>query len=253
MYLPIPQQPDCASAWYAAATAVDKQPGHEAHNVIIGVDNPLEGVAMENAIVARVDSFLQTRGKSVSTIANTIFPQALYERHGAAGFIKVFHDKVLPKVRKNERWSGYYFERMTRVPRAHGDPLDMLSITVQRMRDPKVKSLNKFELSLFDAERDVDNSPYGGQCLSFLSFKLEPGEPRRLHLTAIYRNHYYGEKLLGNLIGLGRVMAFVAHEANLSVGSLTIVSTHAVLDTVGGTRADISKLLNECGVAAPAA
>ena len=46
----------------------------------------------------------------------------------------------------------------------------------------------------------------------------------------MYRNHLYIEKLLGNLIGLGRLMEFVAHEAGLKVGALTVISTHAEID-----------------------
>ena len=49
-------------------------------------------------------------------------------------------------------------------------------------------------------------------------------------MTAMYRNHLYIEKLLGNLIGLGRLMEFVAHEAGLKVGALTVISTHAEID-----------------------
>jgi hypothetical protein len=37
----------------------------------------------------------------------------------------------------------------------------------------------------------------------------------------------WGEKLLGNLVGLGRLMSFVAREGGLGVGALTVVSTHA--------------------------
>jgi hypothetical protein len=55
------------------------------------------------------------------------------------------------------------------------------------------------------------------QCLSFLSFKLD--NDNRLMLTAVYRNHYYVERLLGNLIGLARLMAFVSNEAGVPVAS----------------------------------
>jgi hypothetical protein len=71
-----------------------------------------------------------------------------------------------------------------------------------------------------------------GQTLSFLSFKLHPDQG--LLLTAMYRNHHYIGRCLGNLIGLGRLQAFVAKEAGLSVGSLTCVSTHAELETGDG-------------------
>jgi hypothetical protein len=247
VYLPIHPQPDCATAWLEAALKVNAATGHEAHNVIIGVTDPVSGATLANPIVTRVNNFLATKEKSVECIANTIFPYALYGIHGAPKFMKIFHERVLPKVRKNERWSGYYFERMTSVPGLDGKPTNQLwDNIVLRMRDEKNKSLNKFELSLFDPERDVDGSPYGGQCLSFLSFKLQPGTPRTLMLTAIYRNHYYTEKLLGNLIGLGRLMKFVANETNTVVGPLVVHSTHAVVDTMGASRTEVNTLLQDC-------
>ncbi len=247
MYLPIPPQPDCASAWLEAVKRVDDKPGHEAHNVIIDVDNPAVGTTLANPTVSRVNDFLAARDKSVESIANTIFPQALYQLHGMPQFMHVFHNHVLPKIRKSARWSGYYFERMTSEP-------DQLSGIVERIRDEKNASLNKFEVSLFDPKRDVDGSPYGGQCLSFLSFHLSPGSPRTLLLTAQYRNHYYVEKLLGNLIGLGRLMAFVAAETKTKLGSLTVLSTHAKIDMPkSSTRQDITALLHQCAQPLPLA
>lgn len=254
MYLAVPSQPDCAAAWLAAAQQVNAMHAHEAHDVIFSVADPTKGASLGNPVVSLVNNFLEAREKSVSTIANTIFPQAIYERHGHPNFIRVFHQRVLPKVRKNERWSGYYFERMTAWPTGHDGSVDQLSGIVERMRDPKNRSKNKYELSLFDPKRDVDDSPYGGQCLSFLSFKLvTEADRRKLRLTAVYRNHYYTEKLLGNLIGLGRLMAFVAREADVEVGPLTIHSTHAEVDTVGATRAELSRLLDLCAAARGAA
>jgi len=65
-------------------------------------------------------------------------------------------------------------------------------------------------------------------------------------LTAQYRNHYYVEKLLGNLIGLGRLMAFVAAETGTSVGALTVLSTHATIDQPNASRQEIVNLLEQC-------
>ncbi len=250
MYLPIPPQPDCASAWLEAVKQVNSQPGHEANNVIIDVMDPTAGASPLHAIVARVNDLLVEHGKSVEAIANTIFPWALYERYKMPGFIEAFHARVLPKVRSNKRWSGYYFERMTSLPVVGSDkPLDQLSRMIGRINDKNNTSLNKHEISLFDPDRDVTGSPYGGQCLSFLSFHLKPespNAPKALLLTAQYRNHFYVEKMLGNLIGLGRLMAFVAAETDTKVGALTVISTHAEVDTLKGTRQDIAKLIEAC-------
>ena len=244
MYLSVPTQPDCASAWREALRVVDAKPNHEAYNVILDIQDPTAGATRQDARVAVVDHFLKDCGKSVETVANTIFPADLYAAHGAPAFFDIFRDRVLNKVRRNRRWSGYYFERMIALPVAHGDPPNQLWSIVERMRDSDQRALNKYEVSLFDPIRDVDNSPYGGQCLSFLSFKIIAGNERTLTLTALYRNHFYIEKLLGNLIGLGRLMAFIGRETNLRVGPLTVVSTHAEVDLPKGTtRADVATML----------
>lgn len=228
MYLAVPPQPDCVSTWREAVRRVDAEPGHEAHNVLLSVLDPTAGARLSDPRVNAVNDFLLAHEKSIRTISNTIFPEGLYRRYGAPEFFERFHERVLPTVRRNERWSGYYFERMSNWP---GSPMaNPLWDIVKRMRDPSVRARNKFELALFDPARDVDRSPYGGQCLSFLSFKLSAATPAALSLTAMYRNHYYVEKLLGNLIGLGQLMSFVAAEAGMTVGSLTILSSHATID-----------------------
>ncbi len=245
MYIALPKQPDCISAWREAVGQVDAQPGHNAYNVIIDIADPVANATMLDPRVALVDDFLAKSGKSVETVANTIFPLSLYRRYGAPDFFDVFNTKVLGKVRRNERWSGYYFERMTNVPVADGEPINQLTEIIARIRNDNVKALNKFEVAVFDPRRDVDASPYGGQCLSFLSFKLLPGPTKTLTLTVMYRNHFYMEKLLGNLIGLGRLMAFIAQESDVNVGSLTVISTHAEIDKPGETkRSDIQNLLD---------
>jgi hypothetical protein len=61
----------------------------------------------------------------------------------------------------------------------------------------------------------------------------------------MYRNHFYVEKLLGNLIGLGRLMSFVARETGLKVGALTVVSTHAEIDQPSGARrSDVTAMIS---------
>jgi hypothetical protein len=251
MYLPVPSQLDCASAWREAVRCVDAQQGHASYNVIIDVADPTANASRLDPRIAVVDDFLSGCGKSIETVANTIFPAGLYYRYGAPAFFDVFRDKVLKKVRRNERWSGYYFERMVDYPVPAGEPPNQLWDIVERMRNKQVRALNKFELSLFDPIRDVDNSPYGGQCLSFLSFKIVPGAERTLTLTAMYRNHFYIEKLLGNLIGLGRLMTFVGREAELGVGAVTVISTHAEIDLPNRThRSDLTAMIERFDQAA---
>jgi hypothetical protein len=77
-------------AWLAAIKEVDAASGHEAHNVIIDVKNPAIEITRSNPIVAAVDDFLGARNRSVFSVANTIFPFHLYQRHGAPKIFSVF-------------------------------------------------------------------------------------------------------------------------------------------------------------------
>ncbi len=255
MHHSIPKQPDCVSAWREAVRLVEGQPHHEAHNVMIDIADPLARGTLSDPVVAEVDAFLRSRDvKPIETVANTIFPYSLYRRYGAPAFFDRFTNNILPKARRpGDRWSGYYFERMINMPREGGGaPINQLMDITARLRNPTVRARNKFELSIFDPARDVDDSPYGGQCLSFGSFKLRKDrDHERLDLTVMYRNHYYVEKLLGNFIGLGRLMAFVAAEGGAEVGELTVISTHATVDLPGkspnkATRKDIGDLQARC-------
>lgn len=248
MYLPIEPQPSCARAWLAAAKQVHSAPGHEAHNVIIGVANPVDEVDGDHQIIEAVDLFLRDTGKlPLQSVANTIFPQALFDRYGAPDFYDIYLHKVYPRIKRHADW-GRYFERMISFPlQKKGETINPLRDLVDKMKG-QVRNdrcfKNVYELTIYDPIRDA-GPVMNRQCLSFLSFKLVDGSPRRLLLTAVYRNHYYTERLLGNLIGLGRLMNFVANEAGVVVGDLTIVSTHAVVDSPA-SRTRLTSLLNNC-------
>lgn len=230
MYLPIPSQKSCARAWVAAALAIAD--AGEAYNVIIDVDQPANHDVQDHAVISLVDCFLRDRKQNpVSTVANTIFPQALYGKYGAPRFyeeyLRVFDS------RSHKRW-GQYFERMTRHKTLNGLEYNPLAVLIERLRDRNEaaqKFTSAYELAVYDPLRD-GRIFRGGQCLSFLSFKLHP--QRGLTLTAMYRNHTYITRCLGNLIGLGRLQAFIAEESGLPVGPLVCVSTHAKLDTGRG-------------------
>jgi hypothetical protein len=255
MYLPVPSQPNAALAWLAATQLVFSEPRHEAHNVIVDIEHPLICDAGSLGIIQEVDTFLRSstesggmRAKPLMTVANTIFPNAIYKKHGLDGLFKTFHDVLLPKIRRDCNWTGYYFERMTRVVSLNGAVINPLQDVIRRVKDPNVKAKNKFEISIFDPTRDISDSPYGGQCLSHLSFKLIGHGERKLVLTAIYRNHFYIEKLLGNLIGLSNLLSFVAKESGVTPGSLTIVSTHATAaNQCDASIREIDALIKRCG------
>jgi thymidylate synthase len=207
--------------------------GDEAYNVVIDVQDPWTHNDDDNEIISLVDRFLREHGQNpIITVANTIFPQSLYEAHGSPEFYSVYL-RDFDRLSGTKRW-GRYFERMTRHYKLSGDTYNPLQELINKMRRQEGagrRYSSAYELAVYDPLRD-GRSLRGGQCLSFLSFKLHPKDG--LLLTAMYRNHTYLSRCLGNLIGLGRLQAFVAKEANVKLGSLTCVSTHAELESGSG-------------------
>jgi hypothetical protein len=231
MLNPISPAPSCATAWLAAATRLVELRG-DAYNVVVDIDNPVAHAPADAQVILAVDRFLrERRADPISTVVNTIFPQDLFRRFGADGLLAEYERRF--DCIKRKGW-GHYFDRMVRWPVSGSAPVNQLDGLIDMLRKQLARPKtfrNVYELTLFNPVADK-NRTRPRQCLSFLSFKHDPD--RGLMLTAIYRNHYYIARALGNFIGLGTLMAFVAAKAGTKVGPLTCVSTHAKLDTATG-------------------
>lgn len=242
----------CAKAWLAASRAVVAA-GGEAYNVKIRVADPLAADAMDAALIGEVDAFLKLhRHHPVVTVANTIFPEA-YARPRSAAELYASYAGIITRMRRMTGDWGRYFERMTLWQTRDGT-LNQLDEMIESMRTQIAAGQvfgSTFEIAIYDPVLDRKRRR-GRQCLSFLSFKLEKAAGgHRLSLTAVYRNHHYIARGLGNLIGLGRLMRFVAREAGLgTIGSLTCLSTHAEVDGGAWSKRDAKLLLTRCGALA---
>jgi hypothetical protein len=245
----------CARAWVAACESIIGTED-EGYNVVIDVADPVRHDAKDNAVITFVDKFLKRHKQNpVVTVANTIFPQALHDAHRTPDFYAAYHQAFDRYSREAKNW-GQYFDRLTRWPVAGGGTINPLRDLIAKLKGNEAKNKRYkavYELAVTGpttgsadkpSEQDAGGDlsiynpvsdrarPYGGPCLSHLSFKRHPDHG--LLLTAVYRNHYYVARLLGNLIGLGQLQKFVADEAGVDVGSLTVLSTHAEIDTDGG-------------------
>lgn len=250
MSLPIAPQRSCALAWLAAVQTVRTRAGSAADNVIIRIANPLIQTDIDAAIVAEVDRFLRGNGRlPVNTVANAIFPQSIFERHGAPAFYGVYLDKVLPRIRRSQADWGRDFQRMISFPvERKGSTTNPLAEMVEKMRHQVASARcfeNVYEITIYDPPGGCAGPVTNTHRLGSLSFNLTDGAPRHLLLTAVFRGHHYMQRLLGDMIGLGRLMKFVAGEAAVAVGDLAIASTHAEIDAVGTSRA-VTALIERC-------
>ena len=71
----------------------------------------------------------------------------------------------------------------------------------------------------------------GGPCLQAVTMHAERnGSGFSVSACALYRNHDFFQKALGNYIGLGQLLGFLAECAGLDVGKLYVISGHAYCD-----------------------
>ncbi len=249
MFLAVPPQQTRAKAWMAAVESLQPRADYEANNVVIDIEEPLRVDADDSRVEHLVDGYLREHNRMpLRTVANTIFPRSLYRRHGSPEFYKVYTEAVLPRIRRPGNDWGRYFDRLTSFQPANSKPINPLADLVAKMRENVQGDRtyrNVYELNVYDPARDA-RTVRGGQCLSFLSFKLNAD--LKVCLTAVYRNHAYTTRLLGNMIGLGDLMNFVAEQVDAQLGALTIISTHADIDNPG-TKATLGALHEVCAAA----
>jgi hypothetical protein len=248
------------AVWLAAVEHLNGCPDQEDFDVFLHVAEPTVLSKSDAAVYKEVDKFLTMHGGfGIHTIAETIFPLAEYLHGGAPGVFKDFPPKIraIQKARDDGNWGSYAY-RILRQKDMQGETFNPLEDLIK-----KIKNHGKYRAS-FEMNRGhpfEDDIPiydpatdrkrlYGGPCLSHLSIKVHDGQVR---FNATYRSHYYVRRLLGNLVGLGRLQYFVAREAGLNVGGLTINSTFARLDTGTGDgcggrwgKRDVSALIARC-------
>jgi hypothetical protein len=245
--------------WLSAVEYLEDCPDQEDFDVILHVAEPTVLSSQDAAVYREVDRFLTGHGAfSIHTVAETIFPLDEYLRSGAKGVFNEFPSKIraIQKGRSDSNWGSYAY-RLLRQQDARGEIFNPLEELVAKI-SAHGKYRASFELNagrpleedipFYDAVTDSKRL-YGGPCLSHLSIKVHDGKVR---LNATYRSHYYVKRLLGNLVGLGRLQYFVAKETKLEISALTINSTFACLDSgssdTGGRwgKRDVEVLITRC-------
>jgi len=211
----------------------------EDFDVFLNVATPTVLTTRDTDVSKLVGEFLKNHnGTPVETVAETIFPIQDYIRGGEKGVFEIY-PKRMEKIHNArasiDRGWGCYAMRFIQQKDHNGNEFNPLQCILEKMRNHgqykasyELNNGGSFaeELPIYDSATDRKRL-YGGPCLSHISIKIDNGKVR---LNATYRSHYYVQRLLGNLLGLARLQYFLAHEAKLEMGPLTINSTFARLD-----------------------
>jgi hypothetical protein len=269
------QSKNLSQAWVEAMERLVELPGGKAVN--FNVAFPADGVD-DQRVSEEIDAFLRERELrsedhevlEVGTVANTIFPDALYHHHlGDAAAARLYENYELSMRmhRRRKRDKDTYFNRLTAYPVVadQSKKLDMelapngtfnqLDYHVRRLRGQRTSAhlSSSYEMGLshpFDAELRVhaplrDKRMSGFPCLSHISLTLADD---RVHMTATYRNQTFITRAYGNYLGLARLLRFVATETGARPGEVEVVATHADAEIALGTRA-IGELVSRCRAA----
>lgn len=244
-------------AWVQASRHLMGRKGQTDRNLVLEITSPGDVTAADRQIIKTVDEALRKRWPqlSVQTVAGTIFPNDLYRKDKRPAFYDSYLNAMAHGMKKGT-WGTYAMRMMRRVTRDKKKTFNPLEVIVRKLQASKHgrRIQAGYEMGLIDVEYDLDdvdgfgcelplydpgvdrNRNINMPCLSHVSFKLTGDQ---VDLTAVYRSHWYGQRALGNLIGLSNLHKFVATESGFDCGVLTCIATHAFLDvgSLGGAKA----------------
>ena len=200
--------------------------------VINGISDgdPLEVPSIREAL----DHELEAQGhSSCRTVANTIFPNGMWNPEAGREELFERYLKILPRLRKhNGNKNGLYFERLISFGHNGGlkKNVNQLEHVIQTWNagNPRRSAL---QASVFDPHRDHTNQRQRGfPCLMQLAF--DPQRKDGLSVTGVYVTQYMFERAYGNILGLIWLGSFMAHEMGLTLTKVNCVATRAVLGNV---------------------
>lgn len=215
----------CLDAWRAAVNYLIGN-GREASNILVTIFDPTH---FDPVWLSKYDP--RRNGKQfnrIRDVTNLIFPQDILSRVSTATDFYNRYASVQQRARRmgrmKGRW-GTYFERLIAEDGAGVNQLDEVITKINNWSRKRYSSALYIHLS-----SRAQDSPktIGNPCLQYIQFSLP--DPSVVSMTAIYRNHDYHSKALGNFIGLSRLLSFVCRETGRSVGTITCHSIHAYFD-----------------------
>lgn len=236
------QETNVSRAWSQAFLAAATPGGGEMLPLVVTVtgcsgDLPSEIPSIRQAL----DRALLGHGQfSCETVANTIFPQSLWnEAKGREQLFQRYQD-VLPQVRKVETRNKYglYFERLIAFGPQKVNQLEHI-IRTYRGGNHRRSAL---QASVFDPSVDHTNQRQRGfPCLQQVAFV--PCGHGEMAVTAFYAIQHLFEKAYGNYLGLCRLGNFMAHELGLQFTQMTCIAGVAKIGDVN--KRDMQALCQE--------
>lgn len=213
---------DCLEAWRNGASALIKSTSKSLPNLVTVIEDPCLFEADWNRYSPHN---FDRQGNRLSDVINTIFPLSLWQRFPARTDLYDAYMRRFNRAKRlrGVRW-GTYFQRLVACPPTATNQLER---AISKLSTWQQRSTTAF---VFHPATPLDAPRLrGGPCWQF--GELLWNDDDTLDFTVVYRNHDFYNKVLGNFIGLGQLLAFIAHETGKSPGRLVCHSVHAFFDS----------------------
>lgn len=222
------------TAWKAGAQYLLDANEHRTRNLITEISNP---TITDSIWFKKYDPKSVGAIDSLSVVAKVLFPSVWSQQeHLREKFYQNWID-TLKRSRRLKRlrssWGSTYFERLVSIDGSDNQierAIRVLS-TWQRKEAAIVMHLS--------APRIDRLKPIGSPCLQYIEILW--GRDGTIDLVAVYRNHDFLKKALGNFIGLGRILDFIAEHSDKKPGRIVCHSVHAYTDAPNKLKQLISK------------
>jgi hypothetical protein len=216
-------------AWARAFLRVRQHPGRKLNHLIVSVDVPTSETDLEDPMIRTKLDLVLNASKKVATVANTIFPQSLWNSRQPRSVLYRRYMDVMPRLKHcPANRQGTYFHRLVAYDNSPATPVNQLEQIIARWNRGNHRH-SALQISLFDPRKDHTNSPYlGFPCLQQISFTAHgTNGVEGLSITGFYATQYVLTKAYGNYVGLCRLGRFVAHELNLKFIGMTCIASLA--------------------------
>ena len=169
------------------------------------------------------------KGLSCHQVANTIFPDSLWDPQVHRKELYLRYQRICPQIlRHRQNRNGVYFQRLISFPdgTCNNNGVNQLEHIIKTWWRGNHRR-SALQAAIFDPCTDHSHQRQRGfPCLQQVAFA--PVNNGGLSVTGFYATQYIFERAYGNYLGLCRLGKFMAHEMHLSLDRVTCIASVAL-------------------------
>jgi hypothetical protein len=217
-------------AWKRGVALILADRNHVVRNLITEIRNPS---VTQDSWYSRYNPQAVGAADSMSVVAQVLFPRSPKRPRETRLQFYTRHETLLKRALRmrtlHSTWRSTYFQRLISMDGSE----NQLERALRALTTWQVRSETGIVAHLSTPKIDGLRKR-GSPCLQYLEVLWREGN--ELDLVAVYRNHDFLGKALGNFVGLGRILEFLTSESNKRVGRVICHSVRAYTESVGKLR-----------------